>query len=282
MAERRLPRPSTAAGAPGETLMWSRRQLLGLLAATAAWALAGWRSNAGTARPLAADLAAEAGFGGPTSGGTARRVARIVAASGRARWGGRRAGSLRRTLFTDLGFNRVVDKLPPPRLLPRCWPIAGSCVGLGCLYLALAEDGRRRLGCAGPGHFRRGRSTGGRRAQRRAHARREAMRDGWYRDKYAVTVPPGRPPAAARSARCWRWFTSLGTTPRGRRPGPRRTAYARAAGTSPLPEPTQTGLTHQLRGRSPSPPAYETAQAAPHASRLDRNLSRFLSAAVQR
>ncbi len=140
-------------------------------------------------------MAAEGGFGGTDSQRDAvteiERLARRVrdAAGG----GPLDSEVLRRTLFRDLGFVRVVEGLTARHMLlpPVLQDRRGSCVGLGCLFLALADRvGVDRLGRPGARGTSSSRcETGAACATWRLLRAGEAMPESWYRSKYAVPRP---------------------------------------------------------------------------------------------
>jgi len=100
---------------------------------------------------------------------------------------GARVERLNRVVFTELGFAREVEStaLACVLLQPVLRHRRGSCVGLGSLYLALAE--RLELPLAGvllPGHFFVRTSEAGALSNIELLRRGEAMPDHWYRSKY--------------------------------------------------------------------------------------------------
>lgn len=265
--------------------MWQRRRLLQLLAAAPAL---GCRRAEPTATAFEQGLlamAAEGGFGGADSQRDAvteiERLARRVrdAAGG----GPLDSEVLRRTLFRDLGFVRVVEGLTARHMLlpPVLQDRRGSCVGLGCLFLALADRlGLTAAGVLVPGHFFvQVRDRSGVRNVELLRAG-EAMPESWYRSKYAAPTPacaaylrpltPGEVLAVVRF--------NLGNHHReGGALDHARSAYRRAAQDFPgFPEAhASLGLTLHLQGHlTEARQAYQTArQLCPNLPGLDRNLA---------
>jgi regulator of sirC expression with transglutaminase-like and TPR domain len=129
------------------------------------------------------------------------RLARKVEAAARA--GASPVAALNATVFDELGFAREVDRLTaahtllPPVLRAR----RGSCVGLGTLYLAVAQRlGWRAHGVLVPGHFFVRVDEGGRDGPRSVELLRsgEPMPEAWYRQKYLSGA--GTPAAALPAA----------------------------------------------------------------------------------
>jgi regulator of sirC expression with transglutaminase-like and TPR domain len=182
---------------------WPRRQVLGL--ATLGLAGLGCRTRrpdpqGEPQRPLTQhllELAAQNGFSGAEAGPELERLARQVAASRAA--GRSPAAALNHTIFEERGFGREIEErggrfmLLPPVLASR----RGSCVGLGSLYLALAERlGWKAHGVLVPGHFfvriEEGGADGGAGLRSVELLRQgETMPESWYRQKYAVPARGG-------------------------------------------------------------------------------------------
>ena len=113
---------------------------------------------------------------------------------------GHRAAAISETLFGALGFVREVTDtdlsfvLLPSVLRGR----RGSCVGLGSLYLALAELlGVPATGVMLPGHFYVRVIEGGRRRNVELLRRGEELPESWYRERYPI--PGGAAPAYGRA-----------------------------------------------------------------------------------
>jgi tetratricopeptide (TPR) repeat protein len=193
-------------GAPQTTTtMWPRRQVLVLATLGMAGLGCGKRRPAprgdgesqGPLTRRLLDLAASNGFPGAEVGPELERLARLVAAARAA--GLAPAAALNRTIFEERGFVREIEErggrfmLLPPVLASR----RGSCVGLGTLYLALAERlGWKAHGVLVPGHFfvRIDEGTAGGGAGLRSVEllrQGEAMPESWYRQKYAVPASGG-------------------------------------------------------------------------------------------
>ena len=106
---------------------------------------------------------------------------------------------LNQVVFTELGFAREVEStaLACVLLQPVLRHRRGSCVGLGSLYLALAELLELPLsGVLLPGHFYLRPSDAGVRRNIELLRGGEAMPDDWYRHNY-----PTRPGEAAADGR---------------------------------------------------------------------------------
>jgi regulator of sirC expression with transglutaminase-like and TPR domain len=104
-----------------------------------------------------------------------------------------------RALFEELGFVREVEStelrfvLLPSVLRER----RGSCVGLGALYLALAESlGFEARGVLRPGHFYVRQQSPGAPRNVELLRRGEAMSDDWYEQRFPL--PAGAPGYYAR------------------------------------------------------------------------------------
>ena len=168
-----------------------KRRALLLLGATAAcwgsrredWSLA--RAAASIARAAQAPAEADpAGF-----------LDQLEAMAAQARrlgaHGADASGALVRVLFEELGFVREVDSTDlsfvflPSVLRQR----RGSCVGLGTLYLALAEAlGFAASGVLRPGHFYVHQQGPGSPRNVELLRRGEAMSDDWYQGRFPVPV----------------------------------------------------------------------------------------------
>jgi regulator of sirC expression with transglutaminase-like and TPR domain len=103
--------------------------------------------------------------------------------------GAEASASLVRVLFEEVGFAREVDSTDlrfvflPSVLRER----RGSCVGLGTLYLALAEAlGFQARGVLMPGHFYVRQAGPGAPRNVELLRRGEAMSDDWYRGRFPV------------------------------------------------------------------------------------------------
>jgi tetratricopeptide (TPR) repeat protein len=99
---------------------------------------------------------------------------------------------LNHVVFSELGFAREVEStaLGCVLLQPVLRQRRGSCVGLGSLYLALAELLELPLsGVLLPGHFFVRASEAGRRSNIELLRGGEAMPDDWYRHKYPLPGP---------------------------------------------------------------------------------------------
>jgi regulator of sirC expression with transglutaminase-like and TPR domain len=268
---------------------WRRRRLLLALALGPAATTLGCRRNADTAAtPFEQALlavAAEVGFGGADGQRDAlvelRRIARRVreTATGKPPT----SQDLRRTLFDELGFVRVVDGLTARHMLlpPVLQDRRGSCVGLGCLFLALADRLRMTAwGVLVPGHFFvQVREAAGVRNVELLRGG-EAMPESWYRQKYGVPTPACaaylRPLTAAEVLAVARF--NLGNHHREADALPRAAdAYRRASRDFPgFPEAhASLGLTLHLQGRLPEArAAYQAAaRLCPTLPGLDRNLA---------
>jgi tetratricopeptide (TPR) repeat protein len=103
------------------------------------------------------------------------------------------ADTLDAVIFGELGFEREVDSsatrfFDPTAVLTQR---RGSCLGLGALYLAVAERvGMPLDGILLPGHFFV-RTRGPRQHNVELLRRGEAMPDDWYRQKYGPWPGPG-------------------------------------------------------------------------------------------
>jgi regulator of sirC expression with transglutaminase-like and TPR domain len=180
---------------------WARRPLLGLAALGLAGLGCRGRTPPSTERPLTRqllELAARNGFPGGEVEPELERLGRQVAAAHRA--GLSPVAALNRTVFAERGFVREIEQrggrfmLLPPVLASR----RGSCVGLGALYLALAERlGWPAHGVLVPGHFfvriAEGPADAGSGGLRSVELLRqgEAMPESWYRQKYGVPAAGG-------------------------------------------------------------------------------------------
>jgi tetratricopeptide (TPR) repeat protein len=117
-----------------------------------------------------------------------RIVARVAEAASRDP-GASRADVLNRTIFGELGFVREVDD-PDLRfvLLPSVLTLRrGSCVGLGTLYLAIAERlGWHARGVIVPGHFFVRLRERGSTVDIELLRQGEKMSAQWYRERFPI------------------------------------------------------------------------------------------------
>jgi regulator of sirC expression with transglutaminase-like and TPR domain len=122
--------------------------------------------------------------------------------------------TLNSVVFDELGFEREITRDDPRffRLSTVLEARRGSCVGLGVLYLAVAERlGVRLDGIMVPGHFFVRVPA---RAQTPARnvellRRGEAMPDAWYRSKYGLWPEDGREyfrPLTVEEVEAVHWF----------------------------------------------------------------------------
>jgi regulator of sirC expression with transglutaminase-like and TPR domain len=211
-----------------------------------------------------------------------RGIAARVAAR-RRDGGGDLAGALNQVVMGELAFEREVDHdrdnlafmLLPPVVDGR----RGSCVGLGALYLALAEIlGEPLEGVMVPGHFYV-RAPGNPPRNIELLRRGEAMPDDWYRKKY------GPWPAAAAYGRALapleieaiHWFNAGNLRRAAGDLSGAEDAFARAA--ADFPEMAEAhaslGVTRQLRGAlDAAAEAYRAAARAwPDLPGLTRNVT---------
>lgn len=103
--------------------------------------------------------------------------------------------ALRALIFEQLGFEREVsDKSLRYVFLPHVLSERrGSCVGLGALYLALAERvGLDAHGVLVPGHFFVRVNEHGSAHNVELLRRGEELPDSWYRERYPMSDPPAR------------------------------------------------------------------------------------------
>jgi regulator of sirC expression with transglutaminase-like and TPR domain len=265
--------------------MWRRRRVLQALAAAPALGCRRQDPAATALEQALLAVAAEAGFGGTDNQRNALTELGRIARRAREAAGGGPLDSqvLRRTLFSDLGFARVVegltarDMLLPPVVQDR----RGSCVGLGCLFLALADRlGLQAWGVLVPGHFFV--QVRGRAGVRNVELLRggEAMPESWYRTKYQVPQPACaaylRPLTPTEVLAVVRF--NLGNHHREGGALPQAiAAYGHAARDFPgFPEAhASLGLSLQLQGRlTEARQAYQTARHLhPTLPGLDRNLA---------
>jgi tetratricopeptide (TPR) repeat protein len=226
------------------------------------------------------------------------RLAEPVAAA--LRRGERPAEVLRRALFEQGGFRREIDSLEARfMLLPGVLrERRGTCVGLGSLYLALAEAaGVAAHGVLVPGHFfvRVDGGTGGALANVELLRQGEPMPDGWYRTRYGVpraagdaaagapgALEPGdlepylRPLSMAEVTAVLRFNVANELRERGR-PQEALARYRRAAADFPTfaEAHASVGLVQHMLGRlDEARQAYRTArQLQPQLPGLERNLA---------
>jgi hypothetical protein len=200
--------------------------------------------------------------------------------------------SLNAVVFGELGFSREVERtalrfmLLPSVVADR----KGSCVGLGALYLVLAERlGIPLDGVMVPGHFFvRARASGTTRARNVELLRRgEAMPDSWYVGKYGPWPAEATAylrPLSPAEVLAIHWF-NLGNQRRGDGDLPgAAVAYGRA--TDELPAFAEAwaslGAVRQARGdRVGAARAYRSAgRANPELPGLARNLQMLLLGAA--
>jgi regulator of sirC expression with transglutaminase-like and TPR domain len=225
---------------------------------------------------------------GALSAETARvtrdELARLVEAAQPAlRRGERPAEVFRRLLFDGGRFQREIDRQQPRfMLLPGVVrERRGTCVGLGSLYLALAEAaGVPAHGVLVPGHFFvRVRDGGGPGLANVELLRQgEPMPDSWYRTRYRV--PAGvpaylRPLSIAEVTAVLRFNLANELRERGR-PEEALARYRRAAADFPTfaEAHASIGLVQHMLGRlEEAQRAYRTARALqPELPGLSRNL----------
>jgi regulator of sirC expression with transglutaminase-like and TPR domain len=226
------------------------------------------------------------------SGGLDAEAAALTRASldqlaGRARAalrrGERPAEVFRRALFAEGGFAREIDQqqarfmLLPGVLRER----RGSCVGLGTLYLALAEAvGVEAHGILVPGHFFVRVRDGATLANVELLRQGESMPDGWYRSKYAVPAEGGvaylRPLSVSEVTAVLRFNLANGLRESGH-PQEALARYRRAVADFPTfaEAHASIGLVQHTLGHLPEAlQAYQTArQLHPRLPGLARNLA---------
>lgn len=172
-------------------------------------------------------------------------------------------------VFSDLGFTREIDDEDPKfyTLTSVLRDRRGSCLGLGALYLIVAE----RLGIAldgvrVPGHFFvRTRESPSRNIE--LLRRGEPMPDDWYRAKYGPWSADGAyfRPLAPNEVTALFWFNIGNVARRANEFDRAGQAYARAAAEAPTFSEAQAsvGLVHQLTGApSEAEDAYRAAVRA--------------------
>jgi regulator of sirC expression with transglutaminase-like and TPR domain len=206
------------------------------------------------------------------------------AAAGLAR-GEQAAEVFRRAIFEAGGFSREIDQqqarfmLLPGVLRER----RGTCVGLGTLYLALAEAvGVPAHGVLVPGHFFVRVREGGGFANVELLRQGEPMPDSWYRSKYGVPAQSGAEPAYLRAlgpdevAAVLR-FNLANELREGGRPQEALARYRRAVADFPTfaEAHASIGLVQHTLGRLPEAHrAYQRAQQLnPQLPGLERNLT---------
>lgn len=202
----------------------------------------------------------------------------LTAATGRSA-----SGVLSKLLFERWGFAREVEDhnlgfVFLPSVLERR---RGSCVGLGALFLALAEAvGVTARGVMMPGHFYVRAVEGGRPRNVELLRAGEAMSDAWYEQRFPV--PGGSAPEYARPLRSAEVLGvvdyNLGNERRRQlRLSEARAAFRRAIGAFPeLAEAhASLGAVEQMLGDLPAAAAsYQRALAAnPHLPGLEQNLA---------
>lgn len=146
--------------------------------------------------------------------GIAARVDQRVAARGLRGDAGATVDALNAVVFDELGFEREIVRDDPRffRLANVLEERRGSCVGLGVLYLALAERlGVRLDGIMVPGHFFVRVPARGQTLARNVELLRrgEAMPDDWYRTKYGPWPEDGRTylrPLTVEEVEAVHWF----------------------------------------------------------------------------
>jgi hypothetical protein len=186
-------------------------------------------------------------------------------------------------VFTDLGYAREVDSIDLRYVLLPSVTAArkGSCVGLGTLYLALAEKlGLPLAGVLVPGHFFvRARDGATVRNIELLHAGDETS-DDFYRQRYPVSDPP--PAAYLRALTVPEVLAVVLFNAGNQRREQKRfddaeDLYRRAAGAFPAfaEAHASLGLTLHLEGKlKPAQKAYAAARAAqPDLPGLDRNVA---------
>jgi tetratricopeptide (TPR) repeat protein len=260
-------------------MMRARGRSVLLLVAALLLATACRRRAAADLPPLARALLAEGqelGAGAPSNDEDAAAL-RAIAATARAelaRTPSRApAAALNRAIFETTAFVREVDDhdlrfvlLPSVLQAHR-----GSCVGLGTLYLAVAElVGVRARGIMVPGHFYVQVDDRGRWRNVELLRRGEEMPEAWYRDRYGArgSDVAGRPLSPAEVTGVVAYDVGNERRRQGRLPEARR-AYERAVRDFPgLAEAhASLGATLQLLG------ALDQAAAAyASARRLDPQL----------
>jgi tetratricopeptide (TPR) repeat protein len=221
------------------------------------------------------------------------RLAEPVAAA--LRRGERPAEVFRRALFEHGRFRREIDSLEARfMLLPGVLrERRGTCVGLGSLYLALAEAaGVAAHGVLVPGHFfvRVGDGAGGAPANVELLRQGEPMPDGWYRTRYGVPRAEGaaaerspgdlepylRPLSIAEVTAVLRFNIANELRERGK-PQEALARYRRAAADFPTfaEAHASIGLVQHMLGRlDEARQAYRTArQLQPQLPGLERNLA---------
>jgi tetratricopeptide (TPR) repeat protein len=181
------------------------------------------------------------------------RIAALVRTRQR-RTGAPLIDDLTAVVFDDLGFTREIDDEDPKfyTLTSVLAARRGSCLGLGAVYLIVAE----RLGVAldgvrVPGHFFvRTREWPPRNIE--LLRRGEAMPDDWYRTKYGPWSADGAyfRPLAPKEVTALFWFNIGNFARRAGELERARQAYARAAAEAPTFSEAQAsvGLVHQLTG----------------------------------
>ena len=162
-------------------------------------ALASCRNQAARPRPLLAglmNLAAEQGARPAAVAASVREIERIAGKVEQAQRGGLDAvAALRQVVFTELGYTREVDSHDVRFVLLPAVTAArkGSCVGLGTLYLALAEQLDLPLeGVLVPGHFFVRARTGDKITNVELLHAGETTTDDFYHQRYPTSDPPPR------------------------------------------------------------------------------------------
>ena len=158
-------------------------------------------------------------------------------------------------VFDELGFAREIDSTDTRffRLSTVLRDRRGSCLGLGALYLAIAERvGAPLDGILLPSHFFV-RTHGSHSHNAELLRRGEAMPDEWYRAKYGPWPEPGsayfRPVSPAELAAI-HWYNHGNDLRKKGQIAPAQAAFARAVSAFPEFAEAQAslGVVQQLRG----------------------------------
>jgi tetratricopeptide (TPR) repeat protein len=192
-------------------------------------------------------------------------------------------------LFDELGFQREIEDTSTRffQLSSVLSERRGSCLGLGALYLAIAErlDGPLE-GILLPGHFFvRTRGPGGHNIE--LLRRGDAMADTWYREKYGPWPEAGAyfRPVTPPELAAIHWYNRGNDLRKGGDLAAAQTAFARAAQAFPhfAEASASLGAVQQLRGDLAGAEASyrQAARAWPDLPGLQNNLDLLQGAPAQ-